>query len=96
MNYVGIDHHRQSSHMTLMDQEGQVLRLHHIIIESISCSRDVRIPPLGDESPLLTMLILHRRPFSDVNGPCGRYPYNPMGENLFAPAEILTDSCFPP
>ena len=26
MNYVGIDHHRQYSHMTLMDQEGQVLR----------------------------------------------------------------------
>jgi mannose-6-phosphate isomerase-like protein (cupin superfamily) len=26
MNYVGIDHHRQSTHMTLMDQEGQVLR----------------------------------------------------------------------
>jgi hypothetical protein len=26
MNYVGIDHHRQSSPMTLMDQEGQVLR----------------------------------------------------------------------
>src|SRR4030042_1293532 len=26
MNYVVIDHHRQSSHMTLMDQEGQVLR----------------------------------------------------------------------
>lgn len=26
MNYVGIDHHRQYSHMTSMDQEGQVLR----------------------------------------------------------------------
>ncbi len=26
MNYVEIDHHRQCSHMTLMDQEGQVLR----------------------------------------------------------------------
>jgi hypothetical protein len=26
MNYVGIDHHRQCSHMTLMDQEGRVLR----------------------------------------------------------------------
>ena len=26
MNYVGIDHHRQYSHVTLMDQEGQVLR----------------------------------------------------------------------
>jgi hypothetical protein len=26
MNYVGIDHHRQYSHMTLMDQEGQVFR----------------------------------------------------------------------
>jgi hypothetical protein len=26
MNYVGIDHHRQYSHLTLMDQEGQVLR----------------------------------------------------------------------
>ena len=26
MNYVGIDHHRQCSPMTLMDQEGQVLR----------------------------------------------------------------------
>jgi osmotically-inducible protein OsmY len=26
MNYVGIDHHRQYSHMTLMDQEGRVLR----------------------------------------------------------------------
>jgi hypothetical protein len=26
MNYVGIDHHRQCSHVTLMDQEGQVLR----------------------------------------------------------------------
>jgi transposase len=26
MNYVGIDHHRQYSHMTLMDQKGQVLR----------------------------------------------------------------------
>jgi len=26
MNYVGIDHHRQYSHMTMMDQEGQVLR----------------------------------------------------------------------
>jgi hypothetical protein len=26
MNYVGIDHHRQYSHMTLMDQEGQMLR----------------------------------------------------------------------
>ena len=26
MNNVGIDHHRQYSHITLMDQEGQVLR----------------------------------------------------------------------
>ena len=26
MNYVGIDHHRQYSHMTMMDPEGQVLR----------------------------------------------------------------------
>jgi transposase len=26
MNYVGIDHHRQYSHMTVMDQMGQVLR----------------------------------------------------------------------
>lgn len=26
MYYVGIDHHRQYSHLTLMDQEGQVLR----------------------------------------------------------------------
>jgi len=26
MNYVGIDHHRQYSHMTLMDQEDQVLQ----------------------------------------------------------------------
>lgn len=26
MNYVGIDHHRQYSHMTVMDHEGQVLR----------------------------------------------------------------------
>jgi len=26
MNYVGIDHHRQYSHLTLMDQTGQVLR----------------------------------------------------------------------
>jgi hypothetical protein len=26
MNYVGIDHHRQYSHMTVMDQKGQVLR----------------------------------------------------------------------
>jgi transposase len=26
MNYVGIDHHRQYSHLTVMDQEGQVLR----------------------------------------------------------------------
>jgi hypothetical protein len=26
MNYVGIDHHRQYSHLTLVDQEGQVLR----------------------------------------------------------------------
>jgi len=26
MNYVGIDHHRQYSHMTMMDEEGQVLR----------------------------------------------------------------------
>jgi len=26
MNYGGIDHHRQYSHMTLMDQEGLVLR----------------------------------------------------------------------
>jgi len=26
MNYVGIDHHRQCSHLTVMDQEGQVLR----------------------------------------------------------------------
>jgi transposase len=26
MNYVGIDHHRQYSHMTLMDQEGQTIR----------------------------------------------------------------------
>ena len=26
MNFFGIDHHRQYSHMTLMDQEGQVLR----------------------------------------------------------------------
>jgi transposase len=26
MNYVGIDHHRQYSHLTMMDQEGQVLR----------------------------------------------------------------------
>ena len=26
MNYVGIDHHRQYAHMTMMDREGQVLR----------------------------------------------------------------------
>jgi transposase len=26
MNYVGIDHHRQYSHLTVMDQTGQVLR----------------------------------------------------------------------
>jgi len=26
MNYVGIDHHRQYSHMTLMDEEGQTIR----------------------------------------------------------------------
>jgi transposase len=26
MNYVGIDHHRQYSHLTLMDEDGQVLR----------------------------------------------------------------------
>jgi hypothetical protein len=26
MNYVGIDHHRQYSHMPLMDQEGQTIR----------------------------------------------------------------------
>jgi hypothetical protein len=26
MNYVGIDHHRQCSHKTLMDQEGQTIR----------------------------------------------------------------------
>jgi transposase len=26
MNYVGIDHHRQYSHMTLMDREGQTIR----------------------------------------------------------------------
>jgi len=26
MNYVGIDHHRQYSHLTLMDQDGQVTR----------------------------------------------------------------------
>ena len=26
MNYVGIDHYRQYSHMTLMDQEGQTIR----------------------------------------------------------------------
>ena len=26
MNYLGIDHHRQYSHLTLMDQEGRVLR----------------------------------------------------------------------
>ena len=26
MNYVGIDHHRQYSHLTLMDPRGQVLR----------------------------------------------------------------------
>ena len=26
MNYVGIDHHRQYSHMTLMNQEGQTIR----------------------------------------------------------------------
>jgi hypothetical protein len=26
MNYVGVDHHRQSSHLTVMDQEGQGLR----------------------------------------------------------------------
>ncbi|MDW7759563.1 MAG: IS110 family transposase [Acidobacteriota bacterium] len=26
MHYVGIDHHRQYSHMTMMDKEGQVLR----------------------------------------------------------------------
>lgn len=26
MNYVGIDHHRQYSHMTVMDQRGEVLR----------------------------------------------------------------------
>jgi hypothetical protein len=25
MNYVGIDHHRQYSHLTVMDQEGQVV-----------------------------------------------------------------------
>jgi len=26
MNYVGIDHHRQYSHLTVMDQRGEVLR----------------------------------------------------------------------
>ena len=26
MNYMGIDHHRQYSHLTLMDEEGQVLQ----------------------------------------------------------------------
>jgi hypothetical protein len=26
MNYVGIDHHRQDLHLTLMAQTGQVLR----------------------------------------------------------------------
>ena len=26
MNYVGIDHHRQYSHLTVMDQRGQVHR----------------------------------------------------------------------
>lgn len=26
MNYVGIDHHRQYSHLAMMDEEGQVLR----------------------------------------------------------------------
>ena len=26
MNYVGIDHHRQYSHLTVMDQTGQVLQ----------------------------------------------------------------------
>jgi hypothetical protein len=26
MNYAGIDHHRQYSHLTVMDQTGQVLR----------------------------------------------------------------------
>ena len=31
MNYVGIDHHRQYSQMTLMDQEGQVLRCGTIV-----------------------------------------------------------------
>lgn len=26
MNYIGIDHHKQYSHLTLMDAEGRVLR----------------------------------------------------------------------
>jgi predicted NBD/HSP70 family sugar kinase len=26
MNYVGIDHHRQYSHMTLMDEQGNIVR----------------------------------------------------------------------
>jgi hypothetical protein len=28
MNYVGIDHHRQYSHITWLDEKGEVISLH--------------------------------------------------------------------
>jgi len=31
MNYLGIDHHRQFSHLTLMDEKGNVLQSGNVI-----------------------------------------------------------------
>jgi len=31
MNYMGIDHHKQYSHMTLMDENGNVLRATRVL-----------------------------------------------------------------
>jgi len=48
MNYVGIDHHRQYSHMTLMDQEGQVLRSSRVPnLRSESDDHLLAVPPLS-------------------------------------------------
>ena len=31
MNYMGIDHHKQYSHMTLMDENGKVLKVGRVL-----------------------------------------------------------------
>ncbi len=31
MNYMGIDHHKQYSHMTLMDEDGRVLKAGRVL-----------------------------------------------------------------